>query len=170
MFRYERPQKGRLRQFHQIDVELMGAPSPADIEVISLAADILDRWASATRRARAQYAGRPESRIAYRDALVDYSRRRRRAVGGQPRAGSSAIRCASSTARTRATRRSIAERAAVRTTHLNQASRDFFGRVQDGLRRLGTFELDPAPGARPGLLHATPPSSSSRPHLARRAR
>ncbi len=44
MFRYERPQKGRQRQFHQIDLEVLGAPEPgADIEVISVAADILDR-------------------------------------------------------------------------------------------------------------------------------
>src|SRR5690242_21914641 len=43
MFRYERPQKGRFRQFHQIDVELIGAAQPtADIEVIMLGADILD--------------------------------------------------------------------------------------------------------------------------------
>ena len=42
MFRYERPQKGRLRQFHQIDVEMLGAPEPlADVEVIALGARIL---------------------------------------------------------------------------------------------------------------------------------
>ena len=42
MFRYERPQKGRLRQFHQIDVEVIGAPEPlADVEVIALGAQIL---------------------------------------------------------------------------------------------------------------------------------
>ena len=44
MFRYERPQKGRMRQFHQIGVELIGAPEPlADVEVIALGADILER-------------------------------------------------------------------------------------------------------------------------------
>ncbi len=43
MFRYERPQKGRFRQFHQIDVELIGLAQPqADVEVIALGADILD--------------------------------------------------------------------------------------------------------------------------------
>ena len=42
-FRYERPQKGRFRQFHQIDAELIGAAQPtADVELISLAAEILD--------------------------------------------------------------------------------------------------------------------------------
>ena len=74
MFRYERPQKGRYRQFHQIDIEVLGAPEPrADIEVISVAADILERLGVARAlRAGAQHAGRPESRAAYRKVLVDY--------------------------------------------------------------------------------------------------
>ena len=60
MFRYERPQKGRQRQFHQIDLEVLGAPEPgADIEVISVAADILDATGhSRPLRAEAQFAGR----------------------------------------------------------------------------------------------------------------
>ncbi|NOZ65608.1 MAG: histidine--tRNA ligase, partial [Alphaproteobacteria bacterium] len=42
MFRYERPQKGRMRQFHQIDVEILGVPEPqADIEVLAIAATLL---------------------------------------------------------------------------------------------------------------------------------
>ena len=42
MFRYERPQKGRLRQFHQIGIELLGTDSPqADIEVIACASKLL---------------------------------------------------------------------------------------------------------------------------------
>ena len=61
MFRYERPQKGRLRQFHQIGVELIGAPEPlADVEVIALGADILERLGVlAHTDARDQHAGRP---------------------------------------------------------------------------------------------------------------
>src|SRR5271169_5492129 len=43
MFRYERPQKGRFRQFHQIGVELLGVATPqADVEVIALGNRILD--------------------------------------------------------------------------------------------------------------------------------
>src|SRR3546814_9338364 len=43
MFRYERPQKGRQRQFHQIGVEILGVPTPqADVEVIAVGAHILD--------------------------------------------------------------------------------------------------------------------------------
>ena len=43
-FRYERPQKGRQRQFHQMGVELLGVPEPAgDVELIALAAQVLER-------------------------------------------------------------------------------------------------------------------------------
>jgi len=42
MFRYERPQKGRFRQFHQLDAEIIGAAEPdADIEVIAMAHQLL---------------------------------------------------------------------------------------------------------------------------------
>src|SRR5688572_31340459 len=42
-FRYERPQKGRFRQFHQLDAEIIGAAEPAsDVELIGLAAQLLD--------------------------------------------------------------------------------------------------------------------------------
>ncbi|HEY4168837.1 MAG TPA: histidine--tRNA ligase, partial [Reyranella sp.] len=74
MFRYERPQKGRQRQFHQIDLEVLGAPEPgADIEVISVAADILDRLGILERCVlKLNSLGDPESRTAYRKVLVDY--------------------------------------------------------------------------------------------------
>ena len=50
-FRYERPQKGRLRQFHQFDAEILGVPgAEADVEVIALGADVLDRLGIAPRR------------------------------------------------------------------------------------------------------------------------
>ena len=43
VFRYERPEKGRFRQFHQINMELMGVKTPqADVEVIALASHILE--------------------------------------------------------------------------------------------------------------------------------
>lgn len=45
MFRYERPQKGRFRQFHQIGVEIIGDSSPvSDITVIELASHLLEEW------------------------------------------------------------------------------------------------------------------------------
>jgi histidyl-tRNA synthetase len=76
MFRYERPQKGRLRQFHQIDVELIGvAQALGDIEVIALGAAILDALGVLARtELEINTLGDTASRDAYRTALVDYYR------------------------------------------------------------------------------------------------
>src|SRR6202040_923003 len=74
MFRYERPQKGRFRQFHQIDVELIGvAQSAGDVEVIALGAHILDALGVLKRTVlELNTLGDPASRQAYREALVRY--------------------------------------------------------------------------------------------------
>lgn len=74
MFRYERPQKGRLRQLHQIGVELFGvAESLGDIEVISLAYDVL-KALNINHRVTLEIntLGDEESRKHYRDRLVTY--------------------------------------------------------------------------------------------------
>ena len=87
MFRYERPQKGRLRQFHQIDVEILGAPEPlADVEVIALGARILAELGLADHVVlELNSLGDPASRRAYRDASGRLSRSLpRRSVGGEP--------------------------------------------------------------------------------------
>lgn len=74
MFRYERPQKGRLRQFHQIGAELLGVPDPAaDVEVIALGAQILSRLGIANWcTLELNTLGDTASRDSYRAALVAY--------------------------------------------------------------------------------------------------
>jgi histidyl-tRNA synthetase len=74
MFRYERPQKGRYRQFHQIDIELIGSAEPlADAEVIACGWDILQALGVAGDTVlEINTLGDKESRSAYRDALVAY--------------------------------------------------------------------------------------------------
>jgi histidyl-tRNA synthetase len=74
MFRYERPQKGRMRQFHQIGAELLGPTAPlADAEVIALGAMVLDKLAVLKKcRLHLNSLGDAESRSNYRNALVDY--------------------------------------------------------------------------------------------------
>jgi histidyl-tRNA synthetase len=74
MFRHERPQKGRMRQFHQIGVELIGVAEPAgDIEVIALAADTLDALGIlGSTTLELNTLGDTESRTSYRSALVEY--------------------------------------------------------------------------------------------------
>jgi len=74
MFRYERPQKGRFRQFHQIGAELIGAAEPlADAEIIALGWDILTRLGIADEvTLELNTLGDVPSRDAYRAALVAY--------------------------------------------------------------------------------------------------
>ena len=73
-FRYERPQKGRMRQFHQMDVEIIGvAQAQADIEVLAIAQDLLNELGIAQHiTLELNSLGDPESRADYRDALVKY--------------------------------------------------------------------------------------------------
>ncbi|HIM45323.1 MAG TPA: histidine--tRNA ligase [Alphaproteobacteria bacterium] len=74
MFRYERPQKGRLRQFHQIDVELLGVPEAmGDVEIIALGAEVLKALGvNDAVKLELNTLGDSESRAAYRDSLVEY--------------------------------------------------------------------------------------------------
>ncbi len=74
LFRYERPQKGRLRQFHQINVECIGIAEPqADVEVLALGHDTLSALGiRKDTRLEINSLGDPESRAAYRARLVDY--------------------------------------------------------------------------------------------------
>ncbi len=74
MFRYERPQKGRMRQFHQVGVELLGVAEPlGDVEVVALGAQYLQALGVLEKTTlELNTLGDAESRDAYRTALVDY--------------------------------------------------------------------------------------------------
>ncbi|MCK4025058.1 histidine--tRNA ligase [Streptococcus iners] len=73
MFRYERPQAGRLRQFHQIGVECFGSSNPAtDVETIAMAYHFFEELGINNIRLHLNSLGNPESRAAYRQALIDY--------------------------------------------------------------------------------------------------
>lgn len=73
MFRYERPQAGRQRQFHQLGVEVLGSADPrADAEVIAIATDILQSLRLKNLRLDLNSVGNLEDRQNYRQALVDY--------------------------------------------------------------------------------------------------
>lgn len=73
MFRYEKPQKGRYRQFYQIDVEAMGYEGPdVDAELIIMSARIWQRLGLSRLRLELNTLGVPESRKRYRQALVEY--------------------------------------------------------------------------------------------------
>ncbi len=72
VFRYERPQKGRYRQFHQIDAEILGAPEPAaDVELLTLADQLLHELGVADGvTLQLNTLGDAATRDAWRDALV----------------------------------------------------------------------------------------------------
>ncbi|MFV0432115.1 MAG: histidine--tRNA ligase [Alphaproteobacteria bacterium] len=74
MFRYERPQKGRYRQFWQSGVELLGVDNPlADVEIIALGWQVMqDLGISEHVDVQINTLGDNESRKAYREALVEY--------------------------------------------------------------------------------------------------
>lgn len=73
MFRYERPQAGRQRQFHQIGVEILGSADPrADVEAIALATDILNALGLKNLNLDLNSVGNGEDRQNYREALINY--------------------------------------------------------------------------------------------------
>lgn len=75
MFRQERPQKGRYRQFHQFDAELLGSAQPeADAEIIALAFQALQQLGLTEFEVQINSLGNAVSRSAYRDALVQHFR------------------------------------------------------------------------------------------------
>ena len=145
MFRYERPQKGRLRQFHQIGCELLGVETPqADIETIALGVRILDGL-GIFRRAQLQIntLGDSESRQAYRQALVAYfsARREKLSADSQKRLDKNPLRILDS--KDEGDRILVAD-APLFGDYLNAASQNFFQAVQDGLADLNIpFTVNP---------------------------
>ncbi|MBM3560046.1 MAG: histidine--tRNA ligase, partial [Alphaproteobacteria bacterium] len=138
MFRHERPQKGRLRQFHQIGVELLGVPEPSgDIEVVALGAEVLERLGvRAATTLEINTLGDAESRGAYRDALVGYLSGHvvRLSADSRERLERNPLRILDS--------KDEGDRAVVAgapsfADYLTPAARDFFAAVRDGLAALG---------------------------------
>jgi histidyl-tRNA synthetase len=73
MFRYERPQAGRQRQFHQVGIEVLGSADPrADAEVIAIATDLLKAIGLKDLRLEFNSIGDRPDRLAYREALVAF--------------------------------------------------------------------------------------------------
>jgi histidyl-tRNA synthetase len=146
MFRYERPQKGRQRQFHQIGAELLGVATPmADVEIVAMAAHILqDLRLTGNTTLEINSLGDAESRATYRDVLVKFltDRRDQLSEDSRERLGRNPLRILDS--------KDPGDKAAIAgaplfTDFLNAASCDFFKAVQDGLAALGiAFKINPA--------------------------
>jgi histidyl-tRNA synthetase len=81
MFRYEKPQKGRYRQFHQLSVEALGFSEPEiDAELIAMTARLWKQLGIASATLSMNSLGTPASRLGYRQALVEYFGRHRAAL------------------------------------------------------------------------------------------
>jgi histidyl-tRNA synthetase len=145
MFRYERPQKGRFRQFHQIGVELIGVAQPqADMEVITLGSRILDALGIGQRvELELNTLGDSASRASYRQALVDYFSARVSELSddSRRRLERNPLRIFDSK---EGTDQRVAREAPPFADYLNAQSRDFFDQVRAGLDRLGIgYRLNP---------------------------
>ena len=134
MFRYERPQKGRFRQFHQIGAEILGVPQPqADIELIALGRRILNALGIGERvELELNTLGDPQSRAAYREALVAYlsGHRDRLSEDSRNRLERNPLRILYS--KDEGDRRIVAD-APRFEDFLNEASQGFFAEVRAGL-------------------------------------
>jgi histidyl-tRNA synthetase len=145
MFRFERPQKGRQRQFHQIGVELLGVPgAQADVEVISLAAHLLSELGLSDRiTLELNSLGDTESRVIYREKLVAYFQNHLDGVSedSRNRLDRNPLRILDS--KNEGDREIIAD-APLLADSLNDASKKFFDDLVSGLETLGVaYEMNP---------------------------
>jgi histidyl-tRNA synthetase len=136
MFRYERPQKGRYRQFHQIDVELIGPSEPlADAEVIACGWEILKALEVADDTVlELNTLGDKESRDSYRSALVAYFTEHQAALSQDSltRLDRNPMRILDS--KDEADRRIVANAPTI-ASYLTDAARTFYQKLQDHLVR-----------------------------------
>ena len=145
MFRYERPQKGRLRQFHQIDIELLGIPEPeGDVEIIAAGARVLSALGVLDKTVlELNTLGDSESRTAYRTALVGYLEgfKDRLSKDSLARLTLNPLRILDS--KDQGDREIVAD-APKYSDYLTPEARDFFARVRDGLEAIGiAYQLNP---------------------------
>ncbi|MGB1547494.1 MAG: histidine--tRNA ligase [Alphaproteobacteria bacterium] len=145
MFRHERPQKGRLRQFHQIGVELLGVgESIGDVEIILLATQILSELGVLDATAlELNSIGDVESRAAYRKILVEYLEDYRKDLSEESRArlDRNPLRILDSKDEKD---RKILEKVPLLPNYLNAPSREAFAEICAGLDDLGVeYELNP---------------------------
>lgn len=138
LFRYERPQKGRQRQFHQINFEILGIKDPvADIELISMGSNILKELGVADKiNLEINSLGDSESREKYRDKLVEYfsSYKNDLSEDSLKRLETNPLRILDS--KDDGDKKLVAG-APVINNFYSDAAKDFFEKVQDGLIKLG---------------------------------
>lgn len=142
-FRYERPQKGRLRQFHQIGCELLGAAEPAaDVEMMALGMQTLKALGLDTEiRLEINSLGDTESRLNYRTALVNYLRQHadKLSEDSQMRLEKNPLRILDSKD---TDDRDIVRKGPSLGEYLNTSSRDYYAKVKEGLTALDVLYIE----------------------------
>jgi len=137
MFRYERPQKGRTRQFHQLGVELFGAPGPdADAEILALGEQLWKQLGLGDLRLELNTLGNAEERSAYRDRLYEFLVGHKAEFDEQTneRVERNPLRVLDSKD---PSVQALLEDAPLLKDHLGEDSRDHFDRLRRYLDRLG---------------------------------
>ncbi|TKB09939.1 histidine--tRNA ligase [Desulforhopalus sp. IMCC35007] len=136
MFRHERPQKGRLRQFHQLDVEVLGSESPrVDSELISMGAMLFDELGIKVSL-EINSLGCPACRPGYREILVAYIAERFDALCSDCKRRSKTNPLRVLDCKVPTCREQIKDAPSI-LEHLCGDCSDHFGKVQDGLIQLG---------------------------------
>jgi histidyl-tRNA synthetase len=136
-FRYERPQKGRFREFHQLDAEIIGAGEPqADVELLAFADQLLKELGISGTVLKLNTLGDPETRAAWRDALYEHFRGHVSALSedSQARLERNPLRILDSKAHQDWP---VVDSAPVIDDFLTAEAANFFGRVTDGVDAAG---------------------------------
>jgi histidyl-tRNA synthetase len=137
MFRHEKPQKGRYRQFNQIDVEAIGFTGPdVDVELIALTARLWKLLGLTRVSLQINSLGTPESRKAYRELLQAYFRQHMDSLDadGKRRLDGNPLRILDSK---HPPTQALVANAPVLTDHLDEQSRAHFAELRAGLDGLG---------------------------------
>jgi histidyl-tRNA synthetase len=141
-FRYERPQKGRFRQFHQLDAEIIGAAEPqADVELLAFGSQLLAELGIGGVTLKLNTLGDGPSREAWRTKLVEHfsAHRGELSEDSQDRLDKNPLRILDS--KDPRDRPFVDQAPAMRLT---AEAEDFFGKVRQGLEAAGVgYELDP---------------------------
>jgi len=136
-FRYERPQKGRFREFHQLDAEIIGAGEPqADVELLAFADQLLKELGIEGTILKLNTLGDPETRTAWRDALYEHFRAHSAALSedSQARLERNPLRILDSKAHQDWP---VVDSAPTIDEFLTGQAADFFGKVTAGLDAAG---------------------------------
>jgi histidyl-tRNA synthetase len=141
-FRYERPQKGRYRQFHQLDAEIIGAAEPqADVEILALGSQLLSELGIGGVTLKLNTLGDADSRNAWRKALIEHFAAHRSSLSedSQERLEKNPLRILDS--KDPRDRQFVDD---APTMKLSAEADDFFGKVRAGLDAAGiSYQLDP---------------------------